>query len=69
MTSTNVRFENHESRLRELESHDGNMMKKVEQILEVRLPSIETKIEKLDTKITIIAALNIGAIILSKLIQ
>ena len=44
-------------------------MKKVEQILEVRLPSIETKIEKLDTKITIIAALNIGAIILSKLIQ
>lgn len=69
MTSTQVRFENHESRLRELESHDGNMMKKVEQILEVRLPSIETKIEKLDTKITIIAALNIGAIILSKLIQ
>ena len=69
MTQTKVTLENHEQRIKELESHDGNMMKKVEQILEIRLPAIENKLEKLDTKITIIAALNIGAIILSKIIK
>ena len=69
MTKQSETLVNHEARIRELESHDGEVMKKVSTILEVRLPDIEKTLEKLDTKMSIIAALNIGAIILSKILK
>ncbi len=73
MTLTKVQLENHETRIKELESHDGKTLDKVQQILEVRLPSIERSIESLSVKVTNMTALNfitiVIGVILSKLLK
>lgn len=63
MTHTNVILENHEQRIKELESHDANTMSRVADILEKQLPEIKTSIASLSVKITNMSVLNVGAII------
>lgn len=69
MTQTRIQLENHETRLKELESHDGKTLDKVQQILEIRLPAIEQSIESLSVKVTNMTALNFITIVIGVIIS
>lgn len=69
MTHTSVTLENHEQRIKELESHDANTMGRVADILEKQLPEIKTSIASLSVKITNMSVLNVGAIIMGIIIN
>ena len=69
MTHTSVTLENHELRIKELESHDTKTMERVADILEKQLPEIKTSIASLSVKITNMSVLNVGAIIMGIIIN
>lgn len=62
MAKTNIQLENHEQRIKELESRDSIVAIRVQNIMEVRLPAIEASIQALSVKITFMTGLNIAAI-------
>lgn len=69
MTSLKESLVNHEERIKQLECHDGEVMRKVSTILEVRLPAIEQSISSLSVKITTMSVLNVGAIIVGVIVS
>lgn len=69
MTQTKVTLENHELRIKELESHDSKTMERVADILERQLPEIKTSIASLSVKITNMSVLNVSAIIIGIIIN